>query len=264
MPTIRIWTLESDYDAEAVKCLANKLVTYLQLGNLSIQSAGKKARQAVGKKAAQLARRNALRRRGKREIPLIDALKMAVQDYLEQDDYVIFVIDTDGPMSRHQRRQEQNSFIRQIEQVVTDRRFAGKVFLVQAVQEIEAWLLIDCLGIFCYFASERSQYRENCCHKVSTNRPFTRLVRHYQSGNTENIVEAEMGGKGAKEYLTEFSEKILRELNPNMRPRNVNRQRYREAMSPKVAKHVDISQETLRCNNSLRKLGRVLARFNQS
>ena len=43
MPTIRIWTLESDYDAKAVKCLANKLVAHLQLGNLSIQASGKKA-----------------------------------------------------------------------------------------------------------------------------------------------------------------------------------------------------------------------------
>ncbi len=28
---MRIWTLESDNDAKAVKCLANKLVTHLQL-----------------------------------------------------------------------------------------------------------------------------------------------------------------------------------------------------------------------------------------
>ena len=142
--------------------------------------------------------------------------------------------------------------------------FAGKVFLAQAVQELEAWLLIDCLGIFCYFASKRSQYKENCRDKVSTNQSFKRLVEHYQRGNTENIVEAEIGGSGAKEYLREFSEKILLALNPNMPPRNVNRQRYREAMSPEVAKHVDINQETLRHNNSLRKLGSVLARFGQS
>ena len=264
MPTVRIWTLESDHDAEAAKCLANKLRRHLQLGNLSIQSAGKKARQAVGKKAAQLARRNALPRRERRAIPLIDALRIAVQDYLRQDDCIIFVIDTDGPMSSHQRRQEQNSFINQVEQILNDRRFQGKVFLVQAVQEIEAWLLVDCLGIFCYFASERAQYRENCRDKASTNQSFARLVRRYQRGNTENIVEAEMGGKGAKEYLEEFSEKILLALNPSMPQRNVREKRYNPTMSPEVAEHVDINQETLRRNNSLRKLGSVLARFNQS
>ena len=239
MPTVTIWTLESDYDAKAVKCLANKLVTHLQLGNLSIRVVG----------------RNALRRA---------ELRKATQNYLKQDDCVIFVIDSDSPMSTSERRRQQNSLINQIEEVANDSSFAGTVFLAQAVQELEAWLLIDCLGVFCYFASKRAQYRENCRDKVSTNQSFTRLVGRYQKGNTENIVEAEIGGSGAKEYLTEFSEKILFALNPNMPPRNVNRQRYREAMSPEVSEHVDINQETLRCNNSLRKLGRVLTRFNQS
>jgi len=186
------------------------------------------------------------------------------QIYLEENTCVIFVIDHDSPMSGHQRRQEPNSLINQVEQIVTDHRFAGKVFLVQAVQELEAWLLIDCLGIFCYFAGKSPRYRQIDRNRVSTNQSFVQLVRRYQSGNTENIVEAEIGGKGAKEYLTEFSEKILLALNPNIPSRNINRQRYREAMSPEVAEHVEINQETLRRNNSLRSLGGVLARFNQS
>ena len=245
MPTVTIWTLESDYDAKSVECLANKLVTHLQLGNLSIRAVG----------------RNALPKRDRKGAPVNNALAKAAQIYLKQDDYVIFVIDRDGPMSTYQRQQQQNSLINQIEQVVNNSSFAGKVFLAQAVQELEAWLLIDCLGIFCYFASKRAQYKENCRDKVSTDQSFARLVRHHQKGNTENIVEAEIGGRGAKEYLTEFSEKILLALNPNMPPRNINRQRYREAMSPEVAEHVDINQETLRRNNSLRYLGNVLAQF---
>ena len=247
MPTVRVWTLESDYDTEAVKFLANKLVTYLQLENLSIQSVGKRA----------------LPKRDRKGEPLSNALRKATQNYLEEDACVIFVIDSDSPMSTHERRQQQNSLINQIERVINDSSFAGKVFLAQAVQELEAWLLIDCLGVFCYFASQSPRYRQIDRDRVSTNQSFTQLVRHYQSGNTENIVEAEIGGKGAKEYLTEFSEKILLALNPNMPSRNVNRQRYREAMSPEVAEHVDINQETLRRNNSLRKLGSVLAQFNQ-
>ena len=43
MPTVRIWTVESDYDRDAVKCLANKLATYLHLDNLSVQVAGRSA-----------------------------------------------------------------------------------------------------------------------------------------------------------------------------------------------------------------------------
>ena len=245
MPTVRIWTLESDYDREAVKCLANKLVAHLQLDNLSIQAVGK----------------NALPKRKIKGASLSNILTKATQNYLKQDACVIFVIDQDSPMSTHQRRQEPNSFINQIEQVVEDSSFVGKVFLAQAVQELEAWLLIDCLGIFCYFASKRAQYRENYRNKVSTNQSFRRLVERYQKGNTENIVEPEIGGKGAKEYLTEFSEQILLKLNPNMPPRDVNRQRYREAMSPEVAEHMDINQQTLGRNNSLHNLGNLLAQF---
>ena len=43
MSTIRIWALESDYDAKAVECLAAKLAKHLQIGNLSIQASGKRA-----------------------------------------------------------------------------------------------------------------------------------------------------------------------------------------------------------------------------
>ena len=249
MPTVRIWTLESDYDAAAIKCLANKLVAHLQLENLSIRAVG---RNALPKRKIKGASLSGIR------------MRRATQNYLKQDACVIFVIDSDSPMSTSERRRQQNSLINQIEQVVNDGSFTGTVFLAQAVQELEAWLLIDCLGVFCYFASKRAQYKENCRSKVSTNRSFSRLIERHQKGNTENIVEAEIGGSGAKEYLTEFSEKILLALNPSMPQRNVNRQRYREAMSPEVAEHVEINQETLRCNNSLRNLGGVLARFNQS
>ena len=245
MPNIRIWTLESENDAKVVKCLANKLVTHLQLGNLSIQTAGPKAVPKKNRRGASPS----------------DTLRMAVQNYLKQDDCVIFVIDSDGPMSSHQRRQEPNSLISQITQVVRDRRFTGKVFLARAVQELEAWLLIDCLGIFCYFASKVAQYRENCRERVSADQSFRRLVRSYQRGDTEKIVEAEIGGKGAKEYLIEFSKKILPALNPNKTHRNITREQYRENKSPEVAEHVLIDQHTLRRNNSLRELGTVLAKF---
>lgn len=245
MPTIRIWTLESENDAKAVKCLANKLVTHLQLANLSIQTAGPKA----------------VPKRNQRGASSSDTLRMAVHNYLRQDDCVIFVIDSDGPMSSHQRRQEPNSLINQITQVVRDRRFTGKVFLAQAVQELEAWLLIDCLGIFCYFASKVAQYRENCRDRVSANQSFRRLVSSYQKGDTEKIVEAETGGRGAKEYLIELSEKILLALNPNKTHRNITREQYRENLSPEIAEHVLIDQQTLRRNNSLRKLGIAFSKF---
>ena len=240
MPTVRIWTVESDYDRDAVKCLANKLATYLHLDNLSVQVAG----------------RSALPRQHN------SPLTRATQNYLQQDACVIFVIDQDSPMSTHQRRQEPNSLINQIERVVADPHFRGKVFLAWAIQELEAWLLIDCLGIFCYFARQSPQYRTFDRDRIRQHSSFGPLIDRHQKGNTEHIVEAEPGGRGAKEYLEDFSEQILRALNPRMPQRNVSENRYKEAISPEVAEHVDINQDTLRRNNSLCYLGDVLTRFN--
>ena len=237
MPSIRIWTLESDYDAKVVECLTSKLATHLQLGNLSIQTSGKG------------------------DIPKRDTLKRAVQNYLREDVCVIFVIDRDGPMSIHQRRQEPNSLINQVTRIVNDRRFAGRVFLAQAVQELEAWLLIDCLGVFCYFSSKSPRHRRISRSRILANPSFARLVSRYQRGNTEHIVETESGGRGAKEYLVAFSEQILLILNPNMPQRNLKRQRYHEAISHNIVEYVVINRETLRRNDSLSKLGDLLARF---
>ena len=235
MPSIRIWTLESDNDAKAVKCLANKLKEYLKLEAMSIDTTGR--------------------------LKPPTRLRDAIQILLEDEDCIILVIDRDGPMARRERLQQPNSLINQIKQIVNDPNFAGKVFLVEAIQELEAWLLIDCLGIFCYFATKRAQYRDNCRGKVSANPSLKRLVSRYQKGNTETIVESEIGGKGPKEYLIEFSEKILSELNPNIRPKNINREKYRETLSPEVAEHIVINRETLQRNNSLKKLGDVIGQF---
>ena len=239
MPSVRIWTLESDNDDKVVKCLANKLAEHLHLENISVRTASKKD---VPK--------------GKDK-----GLAIATQNYLKQEDYVIFVIDNDGPMSRHQRDQEANSLVNQIQRIVNNHNFAGKVFFAPAIQELEAWLLIDCLGIFCYFASQRSQYRSNCRDRVSANQSFTRLLGRYQKGNTEHIVETEVGGNGPKEYLKDFSEKVLCTLNPNMRSRNISRERYYENMAPKLAEYVVIDHQTLARNNSLRELGNVLSQL---
>ena len=235
MPSIRIWALESDNDAKAIKCLANRLTTFMQLGPITIYTAGRRK-------------------------PTVQ-LKKAIQNYLKKDDCVIIVIDRDGPMAQHQRQQNPDSIINQINQIANDPDFAGKVFLVEAIQELEAWLLIDCLGIFCYFATKRAQYGNDCRDKVLADTSLKRLVNRYQKGNTETIVESVRGGKGAKEYLIEFSEKILSELNPNIPPKNIRREKYREILSPDIAEHIVIDKGTLQRNNSLKKLGDVIGKF---
>ena len=199
MPTIRIWALESDNDAKAARCLANKLVMHLQLSDISIQTV--ENRKFL----------NNRRIRG----TLNDKLRKAVQNFLDQGEYVIFVIDSDSPISLHQRRQEPNSFINQIERIVRDRSFNGRVFFAPAIHELEAWLLIDCLGIFCYFATRRAQYRNNCRDKVLTNESFVRLLRRYQRGNTGNTLSKHkpeaMGPKSTwKNFLSRFCAHSIR------------------------------------------------------
>ena len=245
MKTIRIWTLESDNDAEVVGCLAAKLATHLQIGNLSIQASGKRA----------------LLRRAGRGGPLNERLKRATRNYLKEEACAIFVIDQDSPMALHQRLKEPHSLINQILAIINEPSLTRKAFLALAVQELEAWLLIDCLGILYYFTSETEALTENERDKTSTNPLFAQLVDDFQEDNTEDIVEEEIGGSGPKEYLIRYSEAILRKLNPNIRQIDIYRRRYRSAMSPAMANHVEINEETLSRNNSLSYLGEVLAQF---
>ncbi len=116
MPSIRILTLESSSDAKVVRCLASKLMTFMQLTPITIYTASGPQPQ----------------------------LRKVIQNYLKQDDYVIIVIDNNGQMTRYNRSQQSNSLKNQSLAIVNDSDFADRVFLVEAVQELEAWLLIDC------------------------------------------------------------------------------------------------------------------------
>ena len=233
MSSIRILALESSNDAKAIRCLANKLMTFRQLTPFTIYTAGGPQPQ----------------------------LRKVIQNYLKQDDYVIIVIDNNGQMTRYNRSQQPNSLKNQSMAIVNDSDFADRVFLVEAVQELEAWLLIDCIGIFCYYATKRAQYKENCRSKVFADSSFKGLVNRYQKGDTESIVEPVSGGRGAKEHLIEFSERVLKQLNPNLTQRNIDREKYQETRALEVAEHVQINAETLRRNNSLKKLGDIIAQF---
>jgi len=243
MTSITLWALESDYDKEVVKCLADKLNNYNKLDNIFIRAVGKKA---IPKRLKGLKDPDA-------------AIKKAVELYLKQDRCVIFVIDTDGSMSSHQRRKEQNSLINQVERMI--KSFDGRVYCAYAVHEIEAWLLIDCEGIFCYFADKRNKYKENCRETIRKKQEIARLIKKHQRGNTELIVEAEAGGTGVKEYLIKFSKEILRLLNPKMPIKNIDDEKYCEALSPHLAEYIEINSETLKRNVSLEKLGDLIKQY---
>lgn len=221
MPSVRIWTPESDYDRDAVICIAKKIVGDNKL-DLDIQSGSKQGFNDVVKKP--------------------NGLKKAVDTYLKRNDLVIFLIDADGNQALDKRKGEKNSLVNRIEAVV--KASGGKAKLILILQELEAWLLVDCLGICCYFTGNA---------KTRSNGKWIKFASKKQIGKTNLIEEANVGGKGAKEYLVELSKEILIEKNPKLKnkPKNLKESQYDEKESPKVAECLEINSQTIKRNDSL-------------
>ncbi|MEB3148015.1 MAG: DUF4276 family protein [Sphaerospermopsis sp.] len=228
MPRIRIWTPESDYDSDAVFCIARKIVDYYNY-ELEIDFAGKSTYSQVARKPG--------------------GFKRAVDIYLKKDDLVIFLIDSDGIQSQAQRRKENNSLFNQIQQIVTTSQ--GKAKLILIVQELEAWLLVDCLGICCYFTDNP---------KNRNNPDWINFAKRQQPGKTNLIAESESGGKGAKEFLEELSKVILTKKNPNLKnkPNNLKGMKYDEKQSPAIAEYIEINYQTIQRNDSLQEFAQFL------
>lgn len=228
MPSVRIWTPESDYDRDAVVCIAEKIVGYNEL-DLAIQSASKQGFNDVASKP--------------------NGLQKAVNTYLKRNDLVIFLIDADGNQALDKRKREKNSLVNRIEAVV--KASEGKAKLILMLQELEAWLLVDCLGICCYFTGN-SQDRNQ--------KKWIQFASKKQKGKTNLIEEANVGGKGAKEYLVELSKEILIEKNPKLKnkPKNLKQSQYSEDKSPKVAECLEINSQTIKRNDSLEEFAKCL------
>jgi len=240
MSSVRIWALESDYDRDAIQCLADKLVKHLGR-KTQVHSSGRSAFTNIARYP--------------------DGMQNAVSNYLKQDQCVIFVIDADSPASQAIRIQQPNSLLNRIRAVLQQAEFADRVHLVMAQQELEAWLLIDCLGVAGYFA--REAYRlspENCHSKLDAKPKIKKLAKKRQAGDTSKFVEAFPGGRSAKEELADFSREVLKLINPRLKPSDLNEKGYREAHSPEVGRFVAVTSETLQRSSSLRKLGELVAR----
>jgi len=224
MPNILLWTPESDYDNQTIKILAQKIIEfYRSQSHFQIFTTTKQAYIVAVQKDPQ------------------KGLQTAVNILLKQYDLVLFLIDTDSIQSQHQRLNQQNSYINQIRRVVNNKT----VFLVEIKQELEAWLLVDCLGICCYYTKQAT---------TRNNAEWQKFSQKYQKGDTQFIIEAELGGKGAKEYLEDFSDAINLKINPNLsqKLKNLKDKRYQEKDSPNVANHLLIKNQTLSRNLSLR------------
>ena len=221
MSNILIWTPESDFDSKTVCCIAKKIVKYYDSNITVLDSSKVVFNQAIKKTGG-------------------DGLKKAVDIYLKNSELVIFLLDADGVQSQAQRLQEPNSLINRINRVVEQSQ--GKCLLILIRQELEAWLLVDCLGICCYFTKNLG----------TRNDPkWEKFAKNSQKGQTDLIIEAESGGKNAKEYLVNFSKDIVKKINPKLKDRDLKKQQYSENDSDKVAEKLEITDQTIARNNSL-------------
>lgn len=232
MPSVRLWVPESDYDRGAVCCIAQKIVDYYEC-ELKIEYADKTAFNTAIHPRSQ--------DKG--------GLKKAVSTYLKKNDLVIFLLDSDGTQSQSQRRKETNSLVNRIQEVVNSSE--GKVKFFPIVEELEAWLLVDCLGICCHFT-------KNADHR--NNQEWIKFANSQQRGQTDLIAEAVSGGNGAKECLIDFSSQILIKINPHLKnkPRNLKESEYQENQSSKVAQYIEINNQTIKRNKSLHEFAQCL------
>jgi hypothetical protein len=235
MSSIRIWTPESDFDSKAVLYIAEKIVAFYGSDIKVLDSSERAYKDAV--KTDQK-----------------DGLKKQVNIYLKTSYLVIFLIDYDGIQSHAERLKQPNSLVNKITEVVNS---IDNAILIYIRQELEAWLLVDCLGICCYFKNDE---------KIRYKQDWIDFAKRNQHGSTDLIVEPVSegkGAKGAKEYLINIlSDKINCKINPNLKQKrkNLKNERYDERNSPEVAKYIEINQQILARNESLREFAKYLQR----
>ncbi len=155
MANVRIWPVEPDYDTDVLKTMVNTIATNLKCNDLSVKT--------VGSNGFSISNWND-------NTSLNGKLKKAVQNYLKQDDYIIFFLDNDSPMLPYQQLSEREILIKQIKQIIRDPSFAGKVFFAPGIQELESRLWRAHLGIEDPDRAARMDYAEAQFRKLCTSR----------------------------------------------------------------------------------------------
>ena len=174
MTSIRVWNLESDHDPQVVKFLEDEFVNFRKLGELTIRTAG----------------RSALRRCHRKGAPLKESLKSAIQYYLAQDDYVIFIVDSD-----QQHQGESIPLADQLRCVVKDYSLSNRVFFAPEVQEYNASTPIQWKSIVSRFhtevESEHKRFQEKWdktmerFHDAFADTPEEEVIRDFEEALAE-------------------------------------------------------------------------------
>ena len=174
MLSVRVWNLQSDHDAKAVKFLEDEFVRHRQLEYMAIRTAGRSALPKCHRKGA----------------PVSSSLRKAIEHYLTQDDYIIFVVDAD-----RQQRQGSKLLVDQLRQVVKDSDFADKVFFLPNLQECGSSVPTQWQSIVSHFRtqveSERKRFREEWdrvtarFHDAFADTPEEEVIRDFEEALAE-------------------------------------------------------------------------------
>ncbi len=174
MISVRIWSLESHRDAAVVKFLENEFLRFRQLAYLAIRTTG----------------RGALRKCHSRGAPLKAKLKKAIQYYLNQDDYIIFITNSD-----QQGQSESKSLVEQIRRVAEDGDFSDKIFFMPDIQKCNGSIPTEWQHIVSRLRieveSERKRFREEWdrtvahFHNAFADIPEEEVIRDFEEALAE-------------------------------------------------------------------------------
>ena len=174
MLSVRVWNLQSDGNAKAVKFLENEFFRFRQLGDIAIRTTGRSTLRKCHRKGALIS----------------SSLKKAIKNYFKQDDYIIFLTDSD------QREQlESKSLVEKIRSIVTDGDFSDKIFFMPDIQECNDVISTEWQSIVSRFGteveSERKRFREEWdktlahFHDVFANIPEEEVIRDFEEALAE-------------------------------------------------------------------------------
>ena len=174
MLSVRVWNLQSDCDAKASEFLETEFLRYRQLGDITIRTAGRSALRKCHRKGASLR----------------DSLRKAIQHYLAQDDYIIFLVESD-----QQRQQKSSLLVDNLMRVVKDCDFSDRIFWALDIQEFEDSMSMQWQSIISHFHTEiennRKQFRDEWdktishFHDAFSDTPEEEVIRDFEEALAE-------------------------------------------------------------------------------
>ena len=171
MLNIRVWNLESDREAKVVRFLENTFLRFRQLEYLAIRTAG----------------RSALRKCHRKGAPLRESLRRAIQHYLAQDNYIIFLIGAD--------QRKSSPLVDELGWVIKKYDFSDRVFFAPEVQEGEFPTATQWQSIISRFhtqvENDRKRFREEWdktmahFHDAFADTPEEKVIRDFEKALAE-------------------------------------------------------------------------------